>query len=529
MYKVLIVDDEPFILEGLADFINWEDYGLEIAGLTGNGLEAREIIDSDTIHILITDIRMPKMDGLELIQYIRRSEKDIKCIVLSGYSDFAYVKEAARLGIENYLLKPIDENELIITVINTVHKIETELNRKTELDKGYRILRDNILLRLVSGDIGNRELKERADFLNLDLKQGFFLCAIAKISARPASLASAMDRSLLRSDAQDLCAQIIEEQKLGIAFQDMDGDVVLLFMGGDPDGGKAEIKNALSDCMGAVNSALKSDVFVTAGSAVQDYRLICKSYRQAKAIQDNYLVSGYNRILFHEVAIKSSVSALFDMKEDLAALNEVFRSRDLRAVNSVIHGILSALSDNGSLVPSTVQNIALAILFNMVNTVRLLNPNTGRAFDDAMEKFTTANKCKDLGDLENWLKEMAVTCMSILNREDQKRSPLVNKVVEYVSDNYSRNINLKTVASRFSQNALYLGQLFKNEVGETFTNHLNKLRVKRAIELIREDRLKNYEIAEKVGYANTNYFYIIFKKFTGLSPSEFRENESKTS
>ena len=147
MYKVLIADDEPFILEGLADLINWEEHGLQIAGLVSNGLDAKNIVDSSDIDILITDNRMPRMDGIELIKYIAQTEKNIKFIILSGYNDFEYVKEAAKIGIENYLLKPVDEKELISTLINTVDKIENEIYKKKELQQGYNILRDNIHFR----------------------------------------------------------------------------------------------------------------------------------------------------------------------------------------------------------------------------------------------------------------------------------------------------------------------------------------------------------------------------------------------
>jgi two-component system, response regulator YesN len=525
MYKVLIADDEPLILEGLADLINWEEHGLQIAGLVSNGLDAKNIVDSSDINILITDIRMPRMDGIELIKYIAQTEKNIKFIILSGYNDFEYVKEAAKIGIENYLLKPVDEKELISTLINTVDKIENEIYKKKELQQGYNILRDNILFRLVSGDISGQELKEKVNFLNINLKQVQYICSIIKISSKDLTGPSSRDRSVLRFDMQNICSRIIEDRGLGIPFLDMGGDIVILFSGNHLEERITEIRQTLWECIEKINTLLKIDIFITVGNLEKDYHFVCKSYRQAKTIQDNYLILGYNHVLFYEEAIESSQPTFIDMKDDLVLLNDALKSRNISTVYTVIEDIFSQLNHAGKPNPAALHSIATTILFQIFNTIRLLNYNTNMVFDDLKDLFSNVNKFESLEDMVNWLKEITLTCMDILDTEDKKRSPLIRKVISYLNSNYSMDINLKTVASDFDLNAFYLGHLFKKEIGEPFTNYLNKLRIKRAIELIKDGRLKNNELAKKVGYINTNYFFTVFKKITGMSPTEYKEVE----
>ena len=178
MYKALVVDDEPIILEGFDNLISWEEFGIEISAKAENGKAALQIVREEEIDLLITDIRMPEMSGLELLKTIRQEGKSIKVIILSGYDDFQYVKEASKYGIENYLLKPIEENELEETLLHLTEKLENEQKQQNRLQESYQLLRSNILYRWITGAIGEEELTMRAEFLDISLeKQWYQVCA----------------------------------------------------------------------------------------------------------------------------------------------------------------------------------------------------------------------------------------------------------------------------------------------------------------------------------------------------------------
>ena len=163
MYRVIIADDEPVIRRGLRETIEWDALGLEIAGEAADGTEALELIREIRPEILITDIRMPEMDGIQLIREVRELEMNVKITILSGYSDYDYLKAAIRLGVDNYLLKPIDNDELIANLRNTVSEIEKEAAASLQIRQGTNLLRSNTLRRLVAGYISQEELREKAD------------------------------------------------------------------------------------------------------------------------------------------------------------------------------------------------------------------------------------------------------------------------------------------------------------------------------------------------------------------------------
>ena len=169
MYRVFIVDDEPLICKGLRETIEWDSLGLEISGEAHNGAEAMSMIATMHPHILITDIRMPGMDGIALIKSIRENDMAIRIIILSGYSDFVFLKEAIRLGVDGYLLKPIDPDELISNLRNLVTVIEEEMMKSSRIYQGMELLRTNTLNRLITNEIGRNEFEEKAELLDLQL------------------------------------------------------------------------------------------------------------------------------------------------------------------------------------------------------------------------------------------------------------------------------------------------------------------------------------------------------------------------
>ena len=227
MYRVLIVDDEPIICKGLRDTIEWDSLGLEISGEAHGGLDALALIQANHPHILITDIRMPGMDGITLIKTIREMGIQIKIIILSGYSDYAFLKDAIRLGVDGYLLKPIDIEELISNLTDLVNSIEKETFRTTQLDQGMELLRANTLNRLVTHAIGRGEFEEKASFLEISLTAERFLCAVCIPQSDGSHVANNDPAAALA--LRDACADQLDGN--GIVFLDAKNRVVLLLFG----------------------------------------------------------------------------------------------------------------------------------------------------------------------------------------------------------------------------------------------------------------------------------------------------------
>lgn len=524
MYKVLLADDEEVILKGLKGIIKWEEFNLEIAAYVSNGMEAMEIVQDQQIDILITDIRMPIVDGLQLIRRIREQQLNIKCIVLSGYSEFEYVKEAAKLGIENYILKPVDRNELTSTIINTVNKIENELNKNIIDREGINIIRNNILSRWVSGDIEDNELHERAELLNLDIHYKEFMTAIIKLADPPSSENSEpiKDRNIVSLNINKICSAEIAEGGLGAVFIDLTGNIVLLFAGDNLKSIHSDIMFILTNCIEKINLLLERDIFVTIGSIEMSYQDVYKSYNIAKRLLEYSLIYGANTIIEYDEIQSSITNWQKEFQIDFNLLSQFIRNKSTPAVLDFIQDVFVKMKNIEDLNPTYIQNIAIDILFHLINTIKLLNYNTDKVFHGYRDFLSDVYQFTNIDNMKHWMEETAIKCMNILSEEDGKISPLIRRVLEYINKNYDNEINLSTVAYEFGLNSFYLGQQFKKETSENFTNFLNTIRVERGKELLLSTNMKTADIAKKVGYSNTNYFSTIFKKITGISPSEFK-------
>ena len=228
MYRVLLADDEPIICKGLRETIEWDSLGLEISGEAHNGVEALELVRTNQPHILITDIRMPGMDGIRLIKTIRELGLNVRIIILSGFSDYAFLKEAIRLGVDGYLLKPIDNDELISNLTDLVNNIEKEMLRTTQLYQGMELLRSNTLNRLVTNMISRSEFEEKASFLDIALAAERYLCAVC-FSENDNGGVFGYGEPNTAFAIQSICNVLAEG--MGITFTDAKNRVVLLLYG----------------------------------------------------------------------------------------------------------------------------------------------------------------------------------------------------------------------------------------------------------------------------------------------------------
>lgn len=518
MYSMLIVDDEPSILYGLKDIIDWEEYGVEIAGLAGNGMEALKIIDSKKINILLTDIRMPEIDGIELIGHIRRRNPEIRVIILSGYDDFNYVKEAIKLGVENYLLKPLNKNELSSTLLNTVEKIESESYRKIYTGKNKDVFKQNLLYRWVSNNISRRELVERASLIDIDLDYRQFAVATVDILDAPGLI----DRNLASHAVINICNEIASEEINTMIYQDLNNNIILLFSGNDLMERKTIILELLQKYTAKINTLLKINVFTTLGTIENDCQSVYKSYFSSKDLQDFSLIYAANSILDYYAVKEAAVSRQKEIDINFRLFGEhLIRKRKDKAFLFIEDLFRQVLSING-LTPKDIQNISIEILFNISSVCKKAAGNKSIP-DELGILFSDVTGIKTSRELIDWVKIIIGKAIDYLDLREKNRNPLIDQIIKYIHSNYREAISLKALSSMFNVNTSYLGQLFKTETGELFTNYLNNVRIEKAKKLLTETNLKVYDISSKVGYTNQSLFFRTFKKQTDVSPEEFRE------
>lgn len=517
-----MVDDEPYILEGLKHIVKWEEYGLEVAGQATNGMDA--LVQLKNIHILVTDVKMPEMTGLELIKRAKQMYPDLKTIILSGYEDFEYVKEGVKLGIENYLLKPLNREEFASTLSNIVDKIESEMNRKVQLGQSMNVIRENILYRLVTNAISKEELHQKANLLNIDLDCDSYLIAIIHILSSPLeeNPESSQNTSILSFSIRNIISRIIMESGLYVTlFSDHQGDIILLFSDAQSALDDKILGQVLERCISTVHTILKVNLFITAGSNVDDYDLIHHSYSHARELQEYHLVFPPNYTAFY-TEIKDGVSR---MQNDIQVNFEVFKnllvSGKQEEISVFINTIFTPLMENGKISPVYIRNLVVEVLVHLNNSTKpiIRNKNFSLDYQNLIVEFS---KKKNVQEIREWLKQMIFKAIADLKSFEEKTSPIIDQVLRYLNQNYYRDISIKTLACNLNINAAYLGQLFKKETGEIFSEFLFKFRMEKAKQMLADTSLKANEIAERIGYNEASYFYKSFKKYTGISFSEYR-------
>lgn len=521
MYKVLIVDDEEAIREGLAYVLDWEEYNAAIVGAASNGKEALELLRIYKPHILITDIRMPVMDGLDLMKEIHKEHLSTRVIVLSGYDEFTYVREAMKYGAENYLLKPVDREELSNSIKEIVNELDNDQNTLLNEREGIQVLRHNTLSRIVRNDISVKEYGEKAEFLGIDLDCESLQVAVIELGFAYHAAESNPESRWMKFASLNICEEIVRDKSNGIVFMDPSDHIVILFRHA---GNQNEVRNLLEECMEHISRIIRTHCFSAVGGEVASHRELGISYRQAVSCLDYKLALGLNKAAFYSDTFEQT-SALSNREAlNLELLNDLVRARNKTEYGEYLSRLFEGLHEDGNVTPVQIRDMLIEIVISLLNVTREYLTDASRIIDvgEFTQKLHSATALKDLLIEVRKFASDAIDQMQELM--DKKYSKTIGEAIEYVRGNYfSAEISLKTLSSYLNVNSAYLGRTFKEETGEFFSDYLMKLRIEKAMHYLTTTSLKINEISNRVGLINSNYFYTVFKKHTGRNPGDFRQ------
>jgi two-component system response regulator YesN len=515
MLKVFLVDDEPFILEGLCSIVDWEQYGLEIAGQAQNGEEALFAMETLDIDILITDISMPKINGLELIREVIHRNKDIKFIILSGYNEFGYVKEGIKLGIENYLLKPINLEELKQTLHNTVNKIQNSAHAKI-MDKNLDIIRDNILMRWVNRTIDPKELLEKAKMLQINLGHAFYVVAVLRfcyLNEEDCPLEAQHIAEIGR-----VCKQSIQQDSGTYSFIDLDGDFILMFALHDRTKQREAIHETIGIIKNKVHESLHVQITVTIGSVESTFLEVNESYKNAKNLQEYYFQSSGELTIDYELINRVAPVRSNHLPLQLDDFAAILLSRNKDEAFAFMDDSFTYLQETKGIKPSEIQNLAVEFILQIKKVGK-------RKELDYKKIFSHIFKIRTIEQLKDHLRYSVDSTIDSLESVEGY-GPIITRTLKYVDEHYHEELSLKTLSRTLNMNSIYLGQLFLQEMRVTFSDYVNKYRIEKAKQLLLKTMLKVNDIANKVGYIDATYFFRKFKKVVGVSPLEFRQREA---
>ncbi len=519
MYNVLLVDDEIFARQGLRNLIDWASCGFEVIDEAGNGEDALAIIQKDKPDLVITDIRMPVLDGMELIR-ITTQEQPYKpsFIIISGYDDFKYAQQAVRYGVHDFILKPIDENVFETTLRQLYVKLTHEKSVKYEREN---LKYNQIITSLIKGEIDQEALKSWAMHLGitLDCKVRYTFIEVNDIHPWKAE-ARAMSQEMMNT----IIRQVIHETlciKRIVYLHEHRNRIGFILSSDDLSDTQYNLEEFVSQLQQKISEQVEQMIYVYVGSMVNGLSELKQAYQTAKeALQYKFLKEDCMYIIYDDVSqftlnYLDMDSRLYDqLTEHIEENNEKTILETIQAIFQEFHMKKFA--------PEAVK----MTINRCVSSIIRITHRMGIA-EQQLIKLEPIISWQDLNlslkELKRLFTEFVIHTTELLSttrKENMKGS--IQKIKCYIEAHYYENISLKSLSAEFYMNSVYLGQLFKKTYGMYFNDYLLHIRVNEAKKLLRQTDMRSYEVAEKVGFSNADYFVTQFEKVEHMTPTEYR-------
>ncbi|VGY27950.1 two-component response regulator yesN [Streptococcus pyogenes] len=481
MYKVLLVDDEYMILQGLTMIIDWQALGFEVVQTARSGKEALAYLTQYPVDVMISDVTMPGMTGLDLIEAAKTYHPQLQTLILSGYQEFSYVQKAMELETKGYLLKPVDKAELQAKMKQFKDCLDAQ-QAESIRQEAYH---DSLLTLWLTDELSEKEFQQ--------LSQGLPAAALTGFT-------------VLYLDCQEWQAAIDAYfEREGQPFylkKEEDKKVYLAVLLGKTDQAKAftyDLQKRFSRNMHQL----------ILGETVDDWENVYESYNQVlKSLFYNCEVSPIR-------AKDKSKIELPESRLQFFAFNKALMIGDEPTILSKLEAIFDEMKTlNFS--PEDVKHVSFLLFSDIYRQFPIL---------DKMTYLSMVKTIHDSQSIDRILRELKkVLDVTNQNNSPEKRySDLVSETIDCIRKEYHQELTLKAIADRLHVNGVYLGQCFKNETERSFTQYLNHVRIQKAQQLLLYTNQSINEIAYKTGYNTNHYFIKMFKKLNGLSPKEFRD------
>ncbi|EXX91648.1 AraC family transcriptional regulator [Paenibacillus darwinianus] len=506
--KVLIVDDEFLVRMGLKSIIPWEEKGFTLLGDAKNGAEAIDMFNETQPDILLTDISMPFMDGLELIRILKGKSPSLKVIILSNYDDFKYAQKGIQLGVNEYILKHEISPEKILAALESVTGPAggSEFPAAAAGRKDYSTQLYHLM---VKDNLSEQEKEDVLNTLKKDLQGSYFtvISMLLQFSGTEAD-----SRDLTREETIEKLALETLKGKDFQVFSLLRKNEVLFIVNTSEAGGINErIKKMMHTVKNNTKQFLNRNLFIgisSAGGGLEELRML---YEQSKTAREQSFFSNDIMVCSEERVMEQDNGAL--PRLDMEQLNKLVKLKDTGRVEKFLLDVFDILYNLQSV--AAVQNIFQ------------------RLIKDNAELFAANNLIlnqQSFGDFSGFedVRQYVIDVYkkNCLHNERNIHSVHITKSIHYLKKNYSDNISLSQLADYLQINKSYLSLLFKQEIGVNFTNYLNNIRIEKAKELLLHSNYKAYEIAKQIGFDNPYYFSKVFKETTGMNCQEFKRTSA---
>ncbi|MBN2533267.1 MAG: response regulator [Spirochaetales bacterium] len=515
MLKVLVIDDERNIRENLETLINWEELGYAICGEADNGDDGLRKYNKLKPDLVLVDIRMPGMDGLEMIQAMKRGNEKVKILIITGYSYFNYARQAIDYGVDGYLLKPVDEDELREKVAAIKREIEKEKEEKELVEKSRGTVFEQFLLSMIKGEVTEeKEIKRWFDKSSLPWKlyQLFF------ITGEKPSLLTKSQKKIMKK----IIADTLTTRMPGYILE-VDGNIAGLY-------GKkitTSFLKQLKEMMEKLKSVVQHDSTLYVSMAAESLHELKDAYKHTKEVMSKNFFYRTDNIVFTSRVFdkkrrndKDQVFTGSDLIEQLYMAVDLNEEKEIETILTALNTrILCAEEEEEG-----VKSRYMSLLYTIIKRIAETREDMYHLLSEYDKMIHTIGEVKCIDELFRIIKEKLIK-ISFELFVTRPRENVISRAIEYIKKYYNTNIKLKNLSEFFHYNSAYFGQLFKEETGHCFNTYIDMVRIDRAKEFLKAG-MKVYKVAERTGFTDVDNFYKKFKKYSGMSPSEFKKTGS---
>ena len=535
MYQLLIVDDQPDLVDDLAENLPWDTVGIGVVHRAYSAQEALDIVAAHPVDVVVTDIRMPGLSGLDLIERIRTSWSKIRCILLSGYDDFEYAKRALQHKANDYLLKPAEDAELLEAVARAVGDIEAQWNEIASyrnavqsVKENLPIVRAHLLADLLSGRrIGHEELREKLELLELPFPIESSCCLLLLRLEDHFHTYNGTDLSLMEYAVANMAEEIFGDAYRLWHKKDDHEYMVFLLAPKEASGGDADSQEPIELKASQLQHYIKLYLKGTASALVSRFGRFpddVPSLYDGSVLAFRQQIGGERELLLSmsDAPPREPPNSLTQLNEP-PTINHLLEAGRWDALEKKLDAVFEELETRFGHSHEHILETYFLIVGAFASSIHKSKRWMADVLGDEFERVASGAQFHTIQQLREWTERIARNYRSAMASESQdSRSGIVRQVQEYVHEHLGE-ASLQSIAERVHLNPSYLSKVYKLETGEGVSDYLFRLKMEQAAHKLRTTHEKIYEIAAGLGYLKTSYFIKVFKEKYGLTPQEYRD------
>lgn len=528
LYKVILVDDEEEVREAIRNRIDWESIGFTVAGTAENGEEALELAEAEEPDVVMTDIQMPFMDGLTMLKKLKEKLPDLRSVIFSGYDDFEYAKEAIRLEAEEYILKPVDADELKAIFLRIKERLDEQMEQRRnveQLSRYYEEIRPIMKEQLIIGLLEGRELqfdleRYQRDY-DLELESAFY-CAGAFRITPTGDNKDRLNKNLMAVSLKQIVTERFKDVLPVEAFVYLDTVCVLARLKSTAQ--HSIFINEMDKICKIAHKTLDADVCAGIGRVYGNAESIHKSFIEAKDAFHHRIFVGENQAIFINDVEPSYPIEDYVSEKQIRHIMRQIKIGTRESLDSEIYDFIDKLKRTNI----NLNQLQIFYAEFVVELLRLCRGHGISAQDVGMSNINTNEELTQMASMDEFAARLSELSNTLREKIGSERLDSTKKFAadakQYIADHYSESkLSVDEICSHLGVGTSYFSSVFKKEMGKSFVTYLTEVRMNEAQRLLDTTDEKSYIIAGMVGYEEPNYFSYVFKKHFGVSPSKYRQ------